>query len=154
MRMSTRRLVPARSVRFAHPFAELDQLWRELDRWAAPARLAPRRAALDSRARVTHDAEAHTWTLSAPLPGIGTEQLEVTVDNGVLTISTTPAEASDEGFTTVHRERPTTPTRIRWSLPEQADLDGVKATLTDGWLSVVLPEKTRPELRTIVVHAG
>jgi len=151
MRATLRRPLSARA---RHPFAEFDQLWRELDRWAAATRPAPRRARLNSRPTVHHNPEDHTWTLAVPLPGVSADDLDITVDKGVLTVEAKVAEVDDAGFEAVHRERSGPLPKVRWTLPEQADLDRVKASLTDGWLRIEVAEQARPEPRKIAVSTG
>lgn len=140
-----------------HPFfagAELDPVWRELDRWAAAVSAAPRRSRLDRRPTVTHDEEAGTWSLATALPGVPAEHLDITLAQGVLTIETKPSLHEDDGFTTVVRERPHPKHRIRWTLPEQADADTVAARLVDGWLTVTVSAQARPVARKIAVVAS
>lgn len=152
MRATFRRPVSPLSAR--HPFSELDQLWRELDRWAGTSRRAPRRPVLDTRPRVTREEDADTWMLRAPLPGVSADRLEVTVQEGVLSIVSTVSSTDDDGFTVAHRERQGPQRRIRWTLPEHADLDSIDAALTDGWLQVTVARKAPPTPRTIAVRAG
>jgi len=154
MRASFRRPVLSRSVRLTHPLVELNQLWRELDRWAAAPLPTARRARLHRRAQVQHDEDAGTWTLSAPLPGRTPDEVGVTIEEGVLVVSSDPPAFDDAGFSAVHVERSNQPGRIRWTLPPEADLDSVQASLTDGWLQVEVSRKTRPAPRTISVVAG
>ena len=154
MRATLRRPVSSRFVRTAHPVAELDQLWHELDRWASATRRAPRRARLDHRPRLSHDSEANTWTLRAAVPGVSADSVQITVDKGVLAITTTATKPADEGFTVVARERSTPARTLRWPLPDEADLDGIEASVADGWLQVTVPRTPAPEPRTIAVRAG
>jgi HSP20 family molecular chaperone IbpA len=152
MRATFRRSVSPLSVR--SPFADLDQMWRELDRWASPARRAPHRARLDPRPRVTQDEATGEWTLRAPLPGVSPEHLEVTVDEHVLIVQATVSAPEDAGFTVVHRERVAPSDRIRWALPKQAELDSIVAVLSDGWLEVRVRPMAKPAPRTIPVQSS
>jgi HSP20 family protein len=154
MRTGFRRPVLSRSTRRSHPLVELNHLWRELDRWAvAPLARTPR-ARLSARATIQHDAESDAWTMSAPLPGRRADQVDITIEDGVLLVSSAAVASADEGFSTVHTERSTRPVRLRWTLPDDADLDSIQATLTDGWLRVELSRQARPQPRTIPVVAG
>ena len=154
MRTSLRRPVRSRSVRRSHPLSELSHLWRELDRWAAvPFPVAPR-ARLDVRATIQRDATTGAWILSAPLPGRRSDQVKVTIEDGVLQVASPSIETEDVGFTSVHAERSSRPVRLRWTLPEEAAQDSVEASLTDGWLRVEVSRKARPSPRSIPVAAG
>ena len=151
MRLRLRHPVLSRTVRRPHPMLEFNRLWRDLDRWASAPLPTARSARMPHRARVAHDEASGVWTLSAPLPGRTAEAVNVTIEAGVLVVSSEPPETDDAGFSAVHVERGSLSGRIRWTLPPDADLDSAQASLSDGWLQVEVSRKARPTPRTIPV---
>ncbi|MGB0767755.1 MAG: Hsp20/alpha crystallin family protein [Phycisphaeraceae bacterium] len=90
-------------------------------------------------------------TVSAELPGFAKEQVDVSVDNGLLTISAhREAEQRDEGTTHLH-ERRYTRVRRQFSLPTSIDPSNVDATLADGVLTLRLQKKEEVKPRRIEV---
>lgn len=83
------------------------------------------------------------YTLVADLPGVTNEHLEVTVDDGKLLV---------KGYRTVPlSEDQTQELRRSFTLPEDVDLDGIEASLTEGVLMVVLPRAEAAKPRRIAV---
>lgn len=78
------------------------------------------------------------------VPGLGPEDLEVTVRSGVLTVEgkkTGEAMVSGHGY---HRaERRFGALHRRFALPEGADTEAVEALLKNGVLTVTVPVSTR-----------
>lgn len=95
--------------------------------------------------------------VEAELPGYSKDQIEVNVEQGVLTIEARRAEhseAGDEGDGKGVRrhvaERVTHVTR-RFSLPPAYDTTSVEATLQDGVLTLTLPKRDEVKPRKITV---
>lgn len=90
-------------------------------------------------------------TISAELPGFKKEQVDLSIDNGVLTISAErQAEEPKEG-TNHLRERRYTRVRRQFSLPSTVDTSNVDASLADGVLTLRLTKRDEVKPRKIEV---
>jgi HSP20 family protein len=93
---------------------------------------------------------AFVWR--AEMPGLDAADVEVTVDDGVLSVSLRHAASSaPEGFTWRHRERQGAGVSRRWRLPALVDADAIEASLVDGVFSLTLPKRAAPTARRIPV---
>ncbi|KAK4385381.1 class I heat shock protein [Sesamum angolense] len=95
--------------------------------------------------------EAHVF--KADLPGLKKEEVKVEVEDGrILQISGERTKEQEEKTDTWHRlERKSGKFLRRFRLPENANMDQVKATMENGVLTVVVPkeEEKRPEVKAI-----
>ena len=99
-----------------------------------------------SEVRETPDA----LLIECELAGLERDQVEIRVDEQLLTIEGERARPEDQGEWTFHRlERPRGKFMRKFELPFGLDLDRVSAQLEAGVLRVVLPK--RPEARTRAV---
>jgi HSP20 family protein len=95
--------------------------------------------------------------LHADLPGVSLEDVDITLDGNVLTISgerkgTTQEE---EGVSHYLNERPYGPFRRSVAVPEGVDADSIKARLENGVLEVLLPgATTQLEPKRIAIEGG
>jgi HSP20 family protein len=125
------------------PFADLLAFDREFDRmtgrfFGGPVRtwaVAPR---MDVRDTGDH------YEVVVEMPGFQPEDIDVSVDHGVLTITAKHAEATPEegekrnGY--VWRERRTSSVRRQLRVPEGVRPDQIAANLENGLLTVGLPK--------------
>ena len=91
----------------------------------------------------------------AEVPGASPDNIEVTVDGGVLTIAAHGAEEKQSdrnGY--VWRERRSSALRRQFRLPEGAAADGVDATLADGLLTVNVKKAAAPEPVKVAIKSG
>ncbi|KAL0321893.1 UNVERIFIED_CONTAM: class I heat shock protein [Sesamum calycinum] len=95
--------------------------------------------------------EAHVFKVD--LPGLKKEEVKVEVEDGrILQISGERTKEQEEKTDTWHRlERSSGKFLRRFRLPENANMDQVKATMENGVLTVVVPkeEEKRPEVKAI-----
>lgn len=140
-----------------HPFADLFDFQDEVSRLFAgnPLRLI-RDGENVARAFVppvdieVSDAEIR---FTADLPGVEKDQIEVSVDGGVLSIrAKRNAESSTEQDGYVRRERSYGEYSRSFQLPDVADLDSLKAAYKDGVLTVTLAKKKEAQPRQIKVE--
>ena len=83
------------------------------------------------------------FVIDIDLPGVSPEAVDVTVEEGVLTVSgTRELTRSEEGFLL---ERISGTFTRRLTIPEGIEANQIKATYTDGVLSLVLPAPVEPE---------
>ncbi|HVN40282.1 MAG TPA: Hsp20/alpha crystallin family protein [Myxococcota bacterium] len=154
-------LVPWRR---AHPRVARVDLYDELDRvfdgfWRgfglpassqAPRVLAPRMDVTETE---------NEYRVEAELPGLEQKDIQVTLENGVLTLAGERKEEREEedekrGF--MHRESFRGRFERSLALPENADEKGVTATYKNGVLTLAIPKRpvAKPEVRTIEVKTS
>jgi HSP20 family protein len=137
------------------PFADLVDLEREFDRVAGrffggPARswaAAPRMDVRDAGDR---------FEVVVEMPGYRPEDVEVSVEHGLLTITAKHAETtSDEGPSKrdgyVWRERRSSSLRRQLRVPEGVRPDQIEANLDNGLLTVGLPKTAQESAVRIAV---
>lgn len=99
--------------------------------------------------------EENRFVLNADIPGVKPDAIEVTMENGVLTISgSREATTHDEqnGYRRV--ERVSGRFFRRFTLPDTANAEGIKAKSHDGVLEVIIPKHERVMPRRISVDVN
>lgn len=139
------------------PWSIVDLLHRDLDRIAHA-----RRGENDDPKSVANWVpavdvveEKHQFVLRADVPGVNPEDIDISMDAGVLTVSgERHAETIDEteGFRRV--ERVSGRFFRRFNLPDTADADGIKAKSHNGILEVSIPKLPEVQARRITVEAA
>ncbi|MFM1890945.1 MAG: hypothetical protein RLZ44_22 [Pseudomonadota bacterium] len=137
------------------PWQLLDQWRREMDDVLLQGR--------DDETRVVGSAwapavdikeEEQRYVLHADIPGVRPEDIEISMDKGMLTIRGErkhSAEESKEGYH--RRERQHGVFMRRFSLPETVDAEGITASSKDGVLELILPKTAEPQPRKIEVRS-
>ena len=94
------------------------------------------------------------FVLTAEVPGIEADALDVTIEGSTVTIAgARKAEHTAGDGTSVHRrERPTGHFRRAFELPSEIDVDAAKATHKDGVLKLTLPKSPALRARQIEVE--
>jgi HSP20 family protein len=139
------------------PWGIVDLLHRDLDR------LAVRRSPLgDADGAVTDWVPAvdiieenDRFVLRADVPGVEPSDIEVSMDAGVLSISGQryeEARSEDAGMQRV--ERASGRFFRRFSLPDTADAESIKAQGKNGILEVTIPKLAEVQARRIEVEAA
>ena len=97
-----------------------------------------------------------SYTVKAELPGIKKEDIHVTLQDGVLTISGETREDTEqkEGDRVIRRERRYGKYSRSMTLNKQVDENNVKAAYADGILSLTLPKKEESKPQKINVQVG
>lgn len=142
------------------PWSLFDVMQRDLDRMAG------------HRLRVVgHDDKDHSvadwapavdiieekdrFVLKADVPGVKPEDIDVNMENGVLSVSGQRHEESTEQADGIKRiERLSGRFYRRFTLPEAADADGISAKCANGILEVVIPKQPAVQARRITVEAA
>jgi HSP20 family protein len=88
------------------------------------------------------------------VPGFRSEDLDVTVERGVLTISGQRKRALAEGEKLLSAGRGYGRFERRWSLGESVDADGLEAALEDGVLTITLPLRAQVKARTVPIRTA
>ena len=136
------------------PWALVNRLQKDIDRLFG----APQTTAADTGAwlpPVDIHEEENQFVLNVDLPGVDPKAVEITSDKGVLTIrgqrEGTRSEAR-EGYRRV--ERINGEFQRRFSLPESADVQNIKAKAVNGVLEVAIPKLAQVQPHRITVEAA
>jgi HSP20 family protein len=130
------------------PWSLLDQWHKELDNMFDPSRRADDTSRIegsDWAPAVDIKEEADRYLLHADIPGVQADDIEVSMDKGVLTIKGErkhESTESKEGYKRVERSHGVF--MRRFSLPDGVDGENISASSKDGVLEVVIP-KSEPE---------
>ena len=139
------------------PWSYLDLLHRDLDRLAGP-----RGTGRDSQEPVTDWVpavdiieEKTRFVLRADVPGVKPEDIDVSMDNGILSVSGErhAIAGGDEGGAQ-RIERATGRFFRRFTLPESCNADAITARCENGILEVAIPKAPEVQARRITVEAA
>lgn len=98
---------------------------------------------------------ADRFVLKFDVPGVNVNAIEITLDQGVLTINgEREAEATAADVERSRRERPHGRFHRRFTLPDTVDAESVRATGRNGILEVTIPKQARAQPRRIEVAAA
>lgn len=138
------------------------QPWSLLDRWHPEFEQVFRGRSGASEPAVTYGTawlpsvdvqeENDRFLLRADVPGVEAKDIEISAEDGVLTIRgvrATKERSDSDGFE--HIERFTGTFLRRFTLPESAQSDSIKAQYTNGVLEIEIPKRTRVEAKRITV---
>jgi HSP20 family protein len=93
--------------------------------------------------------------LHADLPGVSLEDVDITLDGNVLTISGERKGTTQEGVSYYLKELPYGRFRRSVAVPEGIDADSIKARFENGVLEVLLPGATAQlEPKRIAIEGG
>jgi len=99
--------------------------------------------------------EKDAFILRADLPGVKIEDIDVRMENGVLSISGERHRESTENVDGLRRfERTTGKFFRRFSLPETTDAEGIKARSVNGILEISIPKQPEIQARRIAIEAA
>ena len=100
---------------------------------------------------------SNRFQLLLDVPGVDPKDVEITLDNGVLTVSGTRSEEKAVGTNGAEQpqqqrlERRLGRFYRRFILPDTADADNVNATGCNGVLEIVIPKQPKAQPRRITV---
>jgi HSP20 family protein len=92
------------------------------------------------------------YLLTADLPGVDPGSVDVSVDNGVLTLSAQRSPRSEDGVQWLTNERPFGSYRRQLSLGDGVDAAGITARYDNGVLSVTIPIAERAKPRRVEIE--
>jgi HSP20 family protein len=118
---------------------------------------APQTTAADSGAwlpPVDIHEDADQFVLSVDLPGVDPKTVEITSDQGVLTVRGQREDVRREAREARRIERITGEFKRRFTLPESADVQNIKAKAVNGVLEVAIPKLARVQPQRITVEAA
>ena len=91
--------------------------------------------------------------ITAEIPGVNPADVEISVEDNVLTIQGAKQQAAEEKTERVHRyERAYGVFERTFTLPSTVDASNIKATYDNGVLTVTLPKVERAKPRQIQVE--
>ena len=138
------------------PFDEVERMRRELDRLSGDYTGSVFRlptAGVFPLVNVTEDPD--NYYVRAELPGVKTDELDISVTGETLTLSgerKLPEESEKASYHRREREAGSFSRVV--SLPTRLDVDKVKALAEDGVLTVVLPKAESAKPRQITVKSS
>ena len=95
------------------------------------------------------------FVLRADIPGVDPDDIEISMDKGILTLSGQRKEEKSTSFDGLKRiERVHGRFRRRFTLPEAADADNITARSANGILEVTIPKQPEVQPRRITVQAA
>jgi HSP20 family protein len=135
-------------VRVWDPFLAIHQVREELDRLFGDE-------ALSARPPVNLWVGEQDAVLTAEVPGVPPEKLDLAVEEEALTLSgERPETPASEGETPLRRERFTGRFSRTVRLPFRVDAEKAAARFADGVLTVTLPKAADDKPRKIAVHTA
>jgi HSP20 family protein len=110
--------------------------------------------------------QAHDWTpamdireednryvLEADIPGVAREDLDITLEDSVLTIKGERTVNNEENRETYRRKERIHGSFVRqFSLPDTVNTEAISAVITNGVLEIGIPKQEKPEPRKIAVN--
>jgi HSP20 family protein len=102
--------------------------------------------------RVDIREEANRFVILADIPGVDPKDIEVSMDKGILSIKgerTAQTQMENDRYTRLERSRGTF--YRRFSLPDSADAEGIKATGRHGELEISIPKRPETTPRRITI---
>nr|WP_231747308.1 Hsp20/alpha crystallin family protein [Auraticoccus cholistanensis] len=91
------------------------------------------------------------YVLLADLPGVDPGSVDVSIDNGTLTVTAERTARTEEGVQWLTSERFAGRFRRQVSLGEGIDTEGISASYDNGVLSVVIPVAERAKPRRVEI---
>lgn len=137
------------------PWSLLHQLHKELDRVREGTNGDGSTATAEWAPTVDIKEESDKFVLQADLPGVKPEEIDISMEDGVLTIKgekKTEAKTEREGYKRVERTYGTF--YRRFSLPDTANPDGISAKSNHGVLEIVIPKREAVQPKKINVTSA
>ncbi|HUG33082.1 MAG TPA: Hsp20/alpha crystallin family protein [Acidimicrobiia bacterium] len=94
------------------------------------------------------------YTLRFDLPGADPDNVDLTVEGSVLTVTAETPEDDDEGVTWLLRERPSGHHRREVRLGEHLDASAVDANFDNGVLTVTVPMREEAKPHKVAINSG
>ena len=143
-------------VRF-EPWSIADLVQRDLNR-SGQRRFAHSDAetpAIDWVPAVDIVEENERFVLRADVPGVAADDIDVKMEDGVLSIAGQRSTTASDDTTGMQRfERASGRFLRRFSLPETANADGIAAKCANGILEITIPKLPEVQPRRITVEAA
>ena len=144
-------------IRYQQPWTLMNEFRRELDRVFDNqlARNDSEAVVADWLPAVDIKEEAERFIVHADVPGIDPKDIEITMEDGVLTVRgerRSESRENQDGWRRV--ERVSGQFFRRFSLPDTADAEAISARGAHGVLEIVIPKQAKVQPRRITVQAS
>lgn len=136
---------------FDRSFDSVDSMLRRFDRFFEQG--FPRGGILDATRDSRLVETENEVVLTADLPGVRAEDVEINVHDGTLTVEANRTPAAPEGYEASRLERPELRIAQTYSLPAPVDPERASASLTNGVLTVRLEKAPDARPRRIAVRS-
>lgn len=142
------------------PWSLLDAMQRDFDRFGnrrtgAVSRSGSGEAVTDWVPAVDVIEEKDRFVMRADVPGVKPEDIDVSMENGVLSVSGRRDHETTDDTDGIHRvERISGRFYRRFSLPDTANAEEVSAKTKDGILEVIIPKRPEVKARRISVESA
>ena len=93
-------------------------------------------------------------TVVLEMPGVDRDNINISVENGVLTVEGTINFGKYEGLQPVYSEYNVGPFRRSFRMSSRIDQDNINAEMSDGVITLVLPKVEEAKPRRIEVRTG
>jgi HSP20 family protein len=130
-------------LRFTEPFDEMDRMLSSFGgRWRGG--IMP----------VDAYEKDGIYTLRFDLPGVDPDNVDLTVEGNVLTVTAESPTDDEDGITWLLRERPSGSHRREVRLGEHLDAGAVEANFENGVLSVTIPMREEAKPHKVAISSG
>ena len=138
------------------PWTAMDQLMNSLFDGRAFPRLGDAETAATSWVpNVDIKEETERYVIHADVPGVDPKDIEVALEDGVLTVrGERKGESREEQDGWKRVERVSGQFLRRFTLPDTADAEGISATGAHGVLEVIIPKQAKVKPRKIEVKVN
>ncbi|MBI1395913.1 MAG: Hsp20 family protein [Betaproteobacteria bacterium] len=135
------------NIRLYDPFTDLDDLFKGIRNWPARAM----KEAPSIKLEVKEDDQS--YTVHAEMPGVRKDDINVTVDGNVVTITgeVKSEKEQKEKERVIHSERYYGSVSRSFTLAQSVDEGATTAKFNDGVLELRLPKRTGPATKRIQV---
>lgn len=136
------------------PWGLLNQLQRELERFQDDKATDGSISTAEWAPAVDIKEDPDKFIIQADVPGVKPENLDISMEAGVLTVKgekESESKTEREGYKRV--ERTVGSFYRRFSLPDTADGEGINATCKHGVLEIVIPKKEAVKPKRINISA-
>jgi HSP20 family protein len=134
------------------PINLFDQINDEMNRYLSSMRSTAANQEHDWTPAVDIQEEDSRYLLTADIPGVNRNDVEITLEEGVLTVKgerKAESDSAEEGFR--RRERIHGTFVRQFNLPDTVDTANISATADDGVLKIAIPKQEKSEPRRITV---
>jgi HSP20 family protein len=134
---------------------EIEQVFQRLDdEWGAAFPLIGAEALSMGGPRLQMSDAGDEVVLMAELPGFKADDINVSVEQGTLTIRGERRDEAPEGYRVHRKERNAVRFTRTVALPARVETDDVQANLKDGVLELRLPKVAAERPRSITIKAA
>jgi HSP20 family protein len=135
------------------PYNLFDQFNSEISRLLSSPRAGTAAAATEWAPAVDIREDEDRYLLVADLPGIDRKDVDITVEDNILTFKgERTAEQDDTGKGYRRRERIHGEFLRQFTLPDTADMENIHATVNAGVLEIEIPKQAKLQPRKITVN--